>query len=78
MKLFRTDDLNVAAFLQEEGFRLVNTERTNGHVVFLFDDPEGKAQATVMAFLNGALVAAVRYTDRLRHLKTICMRGIGG
>jgi hypothetical protein len=30
-----------------------------------------------LSFLNGAKVSAVAYTDKLRHLKTIVMRGVG-
>jgi hypothetical protein len=76
VKLFRTDDLNIAGFLQEQGFPLVTTERDNRHVVFLFDDSKDKAEGAVMLYLNGGTVAAVRFADRLRHLKTLVMRGL--
>ncbi len=76
MNNFRTSDLNVAAFLQEAGFRLVASDRQNGHVTFIFDDPEGAAQGAVMSYLNGAAVQAIRYADRLRHLKTMVLRGV--
>ena len=77
MNLFRTRDLNIAAFLQEVGFHLATTERINGKVTLVFDDPDGKAEGHALSFLNGAKVSAVAYTDKLRHLKTIVMRGVG-
>lgn len=78
MNLFRTSDLNLAAFLQEVGYHLVNTERSNGKVTLVFNDPENKAEGHALSFLNGAKVSAVTYTDKLRHLKTVVMRGVGG
>ncbi len=77
MKLFHTSDLNLAAFLQEVGFQLATTERNNGKVTLVFHDPDDKAQGHALDFLNGARVSAVAYTDKLRHLKTIVMRGVG-
>lgn len=77
MNLFRTSDLNLAAFLQEVGYHLVNTERCNGKVTLVFNDPENKAEGHALSFLNGAKVSAVTYTDKLRHLKTVVMRGVG-
>jgi len=75
MNLYRTKELHLAAFLLEEGYALVDTERTNGKVTFVFNDPNQSAQGHVFSFLNGAKVSAVSYTDKLRHLKTIVMRG---
>ena len=77
MKNWRTDELNMAGFLQEKGFRLVTAERVDGHTTFVFDDPEEKAQLAALSFYNGAEVVAVLYTDRLRHLKTLVKRGLG-
>ncbi len=76
LKTFRTDDLNVAGFLQEQGFNLINCDRKNGRVTFIFRDDDENGQSAVMLYLNGGTVAAVKYADRLRHLKTLVMRGL--
>ncbi len=77
MKLYRTSDINIAAFLQEVGFPLVTTEQSNGKVTLVFNDPDNKAEGHALSFLNGAKVSAVAYTDKLRHLKSVVMRGVG-
>lgn len=77
MKLYRTSDLNIAAFLQEVGFQLVDTEQSDRKVTLVFNDPNGKAEGHALSFLNGAKVSAVTYTDKLRHLKSVVMRGVG-
>ena len=75
---YRTSDLNVAAFLQESGFKILNVERNGGRCTFIFNDSEGRAEDAVRRFYNGAMIAAVRFSDRLRNLKTVVMRGWGG
>ena len=77
MKLYRTSDLNIAAFLQEVGYDLVETERSNGKVTLVFNDPDNKAKGHALSFLNGAKVSAVAYTDKLRHLKSVVMQRVG-
>lgn len=78
MKLFRTDDINLAAYLQEIGFKLINTERKERKVTFIFDDEKGDAERSILLYLNGAQVEAVGFANRQRHLKTLVMRGVNG
>jgi hypothetical protein len=75
LKTYTTSDIYTSAFLQEQGFRITGTRRANGRVCVIFDDPENSAQDAVRRYYNGARVCAVRFSDRLRHLKTLVMRG---
>jgi len=72
---YRTSDLSIAAFLQENGFQILNVERNNGRCTFVFNDSQSQAEDTVCQFYNGAVIAAIRFSDRLRNLKTVVMRG---
>ncbi len=75
---YPTPDLNVAAFLLENGFQIMDAKRCNGKVIFIFSDPGKSADEVARSYFNGAQVVAVRFADRLRNLKTVVMRGWGG
>lgn len=77
MKTYKTTDIYVSAFLQEQGFRIIDVERSNGKVTIVFDDPQNSAEDAVRCYFNGTTVSAVRFADRLRHLKTLVIRGWG-
>lgn len=65
-------DLGTAAFLVVRGFRLLGlTPDGRGRFMFRFDDPENKATAASMAYLQGDSVPARALIAAEKDLKTL-------
>lgn len=73
---YRTSDLSIAAFLQENEFQILSVERDGRRSTFVFNNSKGQAEDAVRLFYNGATIPAIRFADRLRNLKTVVMRGM--
>ncbi len=78
VRTYSTSDIYLSAFLQEEGFRIITTKEQNRRVTLVFEDPEDRARDAVCRYFNGDSVSGVRFADRLRHLKTLVIRGWNG
>jgi len=74
-EIYRTVDLYVAAFLKAKGITLVDVEREDKRVTFLFKDPD-EVERLVKDFYNGGQVRANDYRNALRDLKAIIYRDV--
>jgi len=57
----RTTRLDVAAFLIVRGFQIARVDFEGNTAVFIFDDPQQRAEVTMREFYNGGQVAASEY-----------------
>jgi len=74
--IYRTTDLNLAAFLSLQGFRLKSLNHNDrGEGVFAFDASLANIQEAVLDFHSGALVAAQQFGNKLRDMKFLVKRG---
>ena len=75
-KLFRTSDLNFAAFLMSLDVRMVNTEKdrvTPTKIVFVFDTTEAVIHGCKTQFYGGTgSVNVQKFTAAQRQLKALC------
>ena len=57
----RTTRLDVAAFLIVRGFQIARVDLDGATAIFIFNDSEQRAEATMREFYNGGLVSASEY-----------------
>jgi len=70
-----TKILHIAAFLYASGLKLVNTQRTNGEVFFIFT-PKQKAEQLVENYFAGtALINPRELFARLNDLRDLIFSG---
>lgn len=69
MKHFITSDLSLAAFLTMSGIKLLNCLKLNsGKFEFCFDDPDDRAPALAISYLNSDFC---KFDNQVRVLKKL-------
>ena len=70
METYRTSDFYLAAFLKAKGLRLLDKQRMEGKVIFIFNDrPDRKA--LIQEFFNDGVVGVAAFKNAIQDLKTI-------
>lgn len=66
-KIFKTSDLSLAAFLAMKGLTLLKCAKTtSGKFEFIFEDPDDKAPALSIGYLNSDFC---KFDNHVRTLK---------
>ena len=68
---YRTKDLPEAALLYSSGKKLINSEKDNGKVWFIFSDRASCEELTNSFWRKEAIVNAKEFSDALRTLKDL-------
>jgi hypothetical protein len=66
--MFETADLGFAAFLMIRSFKLISAEKVSGRFLFVFEDPDTKANTMSVEYLNSEFP---RYDNAVRTLKKL-------
>lgn len=69
-KIYKTVDLYLGAFLKARGIELLDVDRADRRVTFLFKDG-AEVQKLVTGFYNDAEVGVSAYKNALRDLKSL-------
>ena len=67
----RTTRLDVAAFLLVRGFDVSNVEFEHPTAIFIFRDPEQRADVVIKDFYNGGQVSASEYADAQKRVRDL-------
>ncbi len=68
----RESDFGTAAYLLAKGILLIEIDSSNPRrKVFVFDNPEGRAEQLRMEFLNQGQVAAITFYNSEKQLRTL-------
>ena len=67
---YKTTDLYLSAFLRVKGIMLVNVDKKNGKVIFIFQD-DGIIQSLINEYFNDFNVRVLSYKAALRDLRSI-------
>ncbi|MCB4791239.1 MAG: DUF5659 domain-containing protein [Elusimicrobia bacterium] len=74
MDVYRTNDLYESSLLYALGYKLVNTERTNGRISFEFGD-KLECEATLKKYYSNDLkVKAHSFAESIRSIKSMLFR----
>jgi hypothetical protein len=69
MKIYKTSDLAIAAYLMLREFKLQDASRTSsGRFLFVFEDPNDSAKATAVEFLSSD---CCKFDTHIKNLKKI-------
>jgi len=68
MKLYKTSDLYLAAYIKTLGKSLSGTERKGRKVYFCFYNV---SEAIILSFYNNAMIGVTEYKDSLQNLKNL-------
>ncbi len=67
---YKTADLYLSAFLRVKGIMLVNVDKKNAKVIFIFKD-DGNIQGLISEYFNDFNVRVLSYKAALRDLRSI-------
>jgi len=68
----RESDFGTAAYLLAKGILLIEIDSSNfRRKVFVFDNPEGRAEQLRLEFLNQGQVAAITFYNSEKQLRTL-------
>jgi len=70
-KAYSTNDLDIAAYLLANSYRIVKLEGKGSNITFVFDDSEGRVDDTVLRFYSGEKIAASTFADCQRRVRDI-------
>ena len=65
---FETSDIATAAFLLMKGFKIEKASNLSGKYLFVFEDPESKAQSVCLEFINSD---CSKFDNHLRGLRSL-------
>jgi hypothetical protein len=71
--MYGTNDLYLAAAVQEAGYELREVSRQGTRAVFIFDDGQELRQAISRYFSGDLLLRAHPYAERIRSAKSMAM-----
>lgn len=73
--IFRTHDLNLAAFLICSGYPLHSTEREERRLWFIFEIEDSDLQEARSAWYGSGEIPARSFADTIRSLKALAVGG---
>jgi len=72
MKIYKTSDIGIAAFIMMKGLRLVEAKRgPTGRFSFIFDDPGDLANSFAVDYLNSE---SAKFDANMKNLKNILFK----
>jgi hypothetical protein len=76
VKTFKTDNLNLAAFIYARGIKVIGISRAGRFGIFSFDESAARPEAD--KYMDGqALISPQAYSNSIRELKRLADEAIG-
>tara|TARA_B100001113_G_C20789938_1_gene483410 strand:- start:176 stop:397 length:222 start_codon:yes stop_codon:yes gene_type:complete len=72
MKIYKTSDIGIAAFMMMKGLKLIEAKRANtGRFSFVFDDPKDLAKTYAVDYVNSE---SAKFDANMKNLKNILFK----